>query len=117
MAGENTCPEALDCETTKLSLEQIIKRFLIIADGDCLAFKVNTVGRDIDISSVTVSSSGSVPAGALTVTFTTSDDFTGSINGAIRWANGSWIFPGLGGKLKVIPYVITTGSITIDITT
>lgn len=114
MAGENTCPEGLDCETSKLSLEQIIKRFLIIADGDCLAFKVNTVGRDVDITSTTETVSGNVTVGALAVTFTTSDDFTGSINGATRWGNGAWSFGGMGGKLKAIPYVITTGSITID---
>lgn len=114
MAGENTCPEGLDCETTKLSLEQIIKRFLIIADGDCLAFKVNTVGRDIVIESTTVTDDGSVTAGALAVTFTTSDDFTGTINGATRYANMSYTFDAKGGKTPAIPYVTTTGSITID---
>lgn len=114
MAGENTCPEGLDCETTKLSLEQIIKRFLIIADGDCLALKVNTVGRDITIESTAPSTSGIVTSGALAVTFTTSDDFTGSINGATRNSNMSYTFDAKGGKTPAIPYVITTGSITID---
>jgi hypothetical protein len=114
MAGENTCPEGLDCETAKLSLEQLIKRFLIIADGDCLAFKVNTVGRDVTINSATPTTDGTVTAGALAVTFTTSDDFVGSINGATRYANMSYTFDAKGGKTPAIPYVITAGSITID---
>jgi len=114
MAGENTCPEGLDCETAKLSLEQLIRRFLIIADGNCLAFKVNTVGRDITIDSTAPSTSGTVLAGALAVTFTTSDDFVGSINGATRNANMSYTFDAKGGKTPAIAYIITAGSITID---
>lgn len=109
-----TCETFGDCEFHKLSVEQKFNMLLIDDGGGCPALKVVTVGRDIIIESTTVTDDGSVTAGALAVTFTTSDDFTGTINGATRYANMSYTFDAKGGKTPAIAYTTTTGSITID---
>lgn len=68
------------------------------------------------ITSNTVSVSGNVPSGALAVTFTTSDDFVGSINGLTRAAGTPYVFnPTAGHYLPQIDYIITAGSIDLDI--
>lgn len=69
----------------------------------------------VAISSSSVAVSGSVSAGALAVTLTTSDDFSGTINGATRAASTAYVFnPTNGRTLPAVAYVITTGSIVID---
>lgn len=59
---------------------------------------------------------GTVTAGAVFVNFFTSDDFIGSINGIARVAYTSYIMEVKGARktLPAIPFVITSGSITID---
>lgn len=68
------------------------------------------------ITSNTVVASGTVAAGNLAVTFTTSDDFIGEINGIARAASSPYIFnPTAGHVLPAIDYIITAGSIVLDI--
>ena len=59
--------------------------------------------------------SGSVAAGARWVNFITSEDFSGSINGATQIPSFSFMMPPNGNDVYgAIPYVITTGNIRID---
>lgn len=68
------------------------------------------------ITSSTVTDDNTVPAGNLAVTFTTSDDFTGNINGVARAASTAYVFnPTPGHTNPAIAYTTTSGSITIDI--
>lgn len=67
------------------------------------------------VASSTVNSNGSVSAGALAVTLTTSDDFAGTINGIARAASTAYVFnPTNGRTLPAIAYTFTAGSIIID---
>lgn len=57
-----------------------------------------------------------IDEGALAVTFTTSDDFTGTINGIPRLAGVSYTFnPTAGHVLPLIYYQVTAGSVFIDL--
>ena len=68
------------------------------------------------IISTLVNDVNTVAAGTLAVTFTTSDDFTGNINGVARAASTAYVFnPTPGHTNPAISYTTTTGSITIDI--
>lgn len=61
---------------------------------------------------------GSVAAGSLAVTFTTSDDFEGELNGVSRDASTSYVFNPTTGYLNPeITYGIVTGTIKVDIYT
>lgn len=69
----------------------------------------------VSISSSSVAVSGSVTAGALAVTFITSDDFSGTINGITRSLSTAYVFnPTNGRTLPAVAYTIVTGSIVID---
>lgn len=74
--------------------------------------------NEATLESSTVAVSGSVAAGYLAATLTLSDDFTGSINGISREV-GTWVFSPTGGRASTtaLPYVITTGSIKLDVYT
>lgn len=68
------------------------------------------------INSTVVTVSGSVAPGSLAVTFTTDDNFAGSINGVARQASMSYVFnPTSGHTNPAIAYVITSGNITLDV--
>lgn len=69
----------------------------------------------VAVTSSTVAVNGSVTAGALAVTLTTSDDFSGTINGIARAASTAYVFnPTNGRTLPAIAYTFTAGSIIID---
>jgi len=118
------CAPFGDCDFHKLSFEQKFN-YLIEDDGTgCPRLKTASSGGGggggSTLPSLVISSlssvSGNVPSGALAVTFTTSDDFVGTINGLARSAYTSYTFnPTPGYILPTIPYVITSGSINLDI--
>lgn len=71
----------------------------------------------LTVSSSTASSSGTVSAGYKSVGFFTSSTFSGSINGVARNPNTFYSFstPQINAVLSQIVYVISAGSITIDL--
>ena len=71
----------------------------------------------LTVSSSTASSSGTVSAGYKSVGFFTSSTFSGSINGVSRNPNTFYSFstPQINAVLSQIVYVISAGSITIDL--
>lgn len=67
------------------------------------------------LTSYVEESTGIVNSGSLAVTFTTSDDFEGDINGVARDAGASYVFnPTAGYTNPEINYTIVSGSIKID---
>jgi hypothetical protein len=71
----------------------------------------------IQILSSIATADGVVAAGAKSITFTLSGDFTGTVNGVNRDAGLAWVFDTMqcgGGPCPAVPYTIITGSITID---
>lgn len=67
------------------------------------------------LSSSLENASGNTGGSTLAVTFTTSDDFAGSINGIARDAGTSYVFNPTTGYLNpLISYIITAGTIKID---
>ena len=67
------------------------------------------------LTSLNTGASGSVTAGATSVSFTTDGSFTGTINGAVRLPNTFYTFEAaLGRTLPAIAYTVTAGTITID---
>lgn len=67
-------------------------------------------------SSLEVNSTNSpVTSGATSILFTTSSDFTGTINGKSRFSSTSYSFESVIGKtLPAIAYTVTAGSMNID---
>lgn len=121
MALPEGCEPFMDCDLAKLSLEQLFKRYFIKDDGfGCPTLVISTTPaassfREVEINSSIETADGNVPAGAKFVSFTTSDDFTGTINGVIRQNSLSYPFEARNNDTTpVIPYTITAGSITID---
>jgi hypothetical protein len=99
--------------TMTLDTEAIIKKLDIL---------IRTVGGStssltpVVITSTVVTDDNTVAAGSRAVTFTTSDDYTGNINGVARAASTSYVFnPTTGHTNPAITYTTTTGSITIDL--
>ena len=111
------CPDEIqDCDLMKLGLEQLFKKLLRL-NGDCLSIQVKEASREVSFTnSVETNSTNSpVAAGAKAVSFTTSDDFVGTINGLARAANGNYLFPAGGNDTTpTIPYSVTSGSLTIE---
>ena len=71
----------------------------------------------IQILSSIATDDGNVPAGAKSITFTLSGDFSGTVNGVNREPGMAWVFDTTqcgGGPCPAVPYTILTGSITID---
>lgn len=67
-------------------------------------------------SSVIGISTSSIIDGTLAATFTTSDDFEGSINGVIRQASTSYVFNPTNGYVNPsITYDVVAGSMILDI--
>jgi len=85
MALEN-CEDVLDCETSKLSLDQIIKRYLITTLNNCLAFKIsgNTGGFTDKIAITPTTSAGA---------YTANDNIGGiiTLTNALRVSGGTGI--------------------------
>jgi hypothetical protein len=71
------------------------------------------------ITSSAVTASGSVAAGAKSVAFQTSSDWSGSVNGAARAASQTFYItvPNAADTLPAIPYVRTGGTLNIDVLT
>ncbi len=81
--------------------------------GGTLTF--SPVVSALTITSSSVTSSGTVTSGQRSVSFTTSSDFVGTINGVSRVSSTVYVFScGASNTLPAIAYVITTGSIIID---
>ena len=99
-----------DAQDAKMDFRDYLL-FLLVNGGS-----VN--GNVSTLTSSVVAVSGNVPAGYFAATLTLSDDFMGTINGVSRGA-GSWVFSPTGGRASAnsLPYVITTGSITLDVYT
>lgn len=115
------CASFFDCDNNIASLEQIFKRYLIIDDGNgCPVLKTkdfSQASREVEfVSTIEVDATNSpVVAGAKSVTFNTSDDFSGTINGVSRGPNLSIPFPaGNYDTTPAIPFTIVTGEILID---
>ena len=117
MASE-TCESVLTCNESQLSLEQLFKRFLLAIDENgCLSIKTSNSesSSEVEFISTIESADGAIPAGAKSVSFNTSDDFVGTINGIARTNSTSIVFnAGNFDKTPIIPYTITAGTITID---
>jgi len=70
---------------------------------------------EITIASSSVTDDASVTAGAFSISFTTSSDFSGNINGVARAISTTYTFTApLGKTLPAIVYTTITGSIIID---
>src|ERR1035437_2170330 len=67
------------------------------------------------ITSASVATGGTIPAGASSVTFTTNGAFTGTVNGVARLASTTYTFKANPGRtLPAIVYTVTAGSVIID---
>lgn len=67
------------------------------------------------LTSSVENSSSAIAEGSLAVTFTTSDDFAGTINGVTRSGGTSYVFnPTVNFRNPEIPYTISAGTILID---
>lgn len=83
------------------------------------AVKTNSVVGITSISetltSTIATTSGTISAGAKSVNFTSSNDYTGTINGVNRLPNMAYSFSGrVFNTLPAIPYTVITGTLTID---
>lgn len=92
-------------------------RKLVTTSGGTSSINVDFAGGEQAFSIITVSTSGSVAAGAKTVEFHPSVDFTGTIDGA-TYAGATWQVLGpftsdIGGTLDAIPYTVTAGTLNI----
>lgn len=76
-------------------------------------------GAQRTLTSTAPTTSGSVAAGAKAVSFVTSSDWSGSINGAVWPASASKNIspPNPADTLPAIAYVVTTGTLYIDVLT
>jgi len=88
----------------------------VVIASDQSSIPVSLSGGGVQVlTSVTDGSSGSVAAGATSVSFKTSVAFTGTINGITRTFSNQYLFQAAAGKtLPAIPYTVTAGSIDID---
>lgn len=78
-------------------------------------FTITPAVSAITLSSSSVTTSGTVASGQRSVSFTTSSDFVGSINGVTRQAGMIYAFScDISNTLPAISYVVTAGSIIID---
>lgn len=81
--------------------------------GSTIAVTLPTGAQTITSSVVT--DDNTIAAGASSLGFTTSSDYTGNINGVARTASTFYGFEAAQGKtLPAVTYTTTTGSITID---
>jgi len=98
--------------TQKTGIWQGVNQLVINADGSIKT--TETVAINTLVSSIVVVS-GNVASGAVSVSFVTSSDFSGTINGVVRQADTSYTFdcPKVN-TFNPIPYTITSGSILID---
>jgi hypothetical protein len=115
MPCENTID---DCELGKLPTEMLFRMLLRNEDG-CLYLNIKPKPKTITITSIVKTNAADSPvvAGKKSVVFNTSEDFVGTINGVSRPASSSIVFPAGDDLTPAIPYTISSGSITIDITT
>ena len=104
--------------TLQTSLSNLLTELQLKADlTETQPVSIDLTPHTSLVSSV-VNTSGTVASGAYSVSFTTSNDFTGSINGVARQGNTSiTITADFRKTLPAIPYIRTTGTITIDILT
>lgn len=108
--------------TVEKILQNIYKRLVdlvsIFSSGTSVLGQVtiNTSGTETFTASVETTS-GTVATGKSSITFTTNSTFTGSILGVARTASTTYSFyPNNPSKtLAAIPYVVTTGSVIIDV--
>lgn len=91
-----------------LQMLELIRTAVVSSGGGSASTEVITSGN--------VSISGTIAVGFRKVTFETSEDFTGSINGMTRQPSRAYTFePHVNDNtLPAIPYVITSGNINID---
>lgn len=93
------------------------KKFLS-EDGTTVNTNILTTGIETPSATIVTDSSASpVIAGKVSVTFTTSSDFAGTILGVARDPATIYSFSSsLGKTLTAIAYTVTAGSMTIDVT-
>jgi len=86
---------------------------LIVNIGDTVI--TSPIGGAMTLTSTSVTDDASVTAGAFSISFTTSSDFSGNINGVARAISTTYTFTApLGKTLPAIVYTTITGSIIID---
>ena len=98
--------------TTASTESVIVKSGSITVTGGSLTVSSATTAMVVSVTTAT--SSGTVTAGAQTVLFETSGDFSGSIHGATFLSNGFLPYPPVPDHTwPAIPYVVTTGTLYI----
>lgn len=101
------------------SIESKIKQILLSqgVSNSIINDTLNVLSNALSGSHTVVSSietvSGSVPAGAFSILFMFSDNFLGTVNGVSVKSIPFSITASSGKTLPLIPYTISTGSITI----
>lgn len=113
----STCPEEItDCAEMKLGDSQLWRK-LLRKTGDCFSMAVKAIlsSTERTPTRASVAVSGSVAAGARSVSMETSSDFSGTILGFTAQPDRVYDFAVQQNDdtLGAIAYVITTGSIII----
>lgn len=119
------CDSFFSCDDARkhLTLEQVLKMMIIEDENGCPVLKTSqttapgTSTEEVFESDIlaTDTSPGTITAGYWSVTFETSDDFEGTINGVTRQPSRSITIKAKeNNTLPEIPWTITTGTITVD---
>ncbi len=112
MAAQPTFPSWID----QLSIEYAVKCLLLYFTGGVAPPSGNPgIGPTATLASSAATGNGSVPAGAKSVSFVTSSDWSGTINGAAFPASAAKsITPQQGSVLPAIAYTRSAGTLYID---
>lgn len=76
---------------------------------------ISTNTSNVEVVTLVASSNGSIPANSFQISFLTSSDFVGTINGSVIGGNYSITMPVINYRTyPVVPYTVTGGSILIN---
>jgi len=120
-----TCDNFFTCDDARkhLTLDQVMKMMIVEDENGCPVLKTSqTTSPSTSVTEILESelldplnSPGTITAGYWSVTFETSDDFAGTINGVTRQASRSITIKAKeNNTLPAIPFTITAGTITVD---